>query len=1168
MRLSKIKLSGFKSFVDPTTLHFPSNLLGVVGPNGCGKSNVIDAVRWVMGESSAKTLRGDSMADVIFNGSSARKPVGTATVELIFDNSDGKVGGQYAGYAEISVKRVCSRDGTSAYYLNNARCRRKDITGIFLGTGLGPRSYSIIEQGMISRLIEAKPEELRVYLEEAAGISKYKERRRETETRIRHTKENLSRLNDLREEIENHIRHLERQARTAERYKKQKQKERQLRAELLALRLGELEAQESQQGSIVRERETGLQAAIARLRDVEANIEKGREAHAADSDALNEVQGRYYRVGAEIARLEQSIQHATEMRARQQADLAQVEAALRDLRQHIERDEAQIQDLSRTLGELGPGLEAAQAAESSSAEALSSAEQDMENWQLRWDRFKEEAGDATRVADVEKARMEQIETQMRRLVERRERCSAEIARLSGLLGGNEIAQLEAEERETDKAAGDLDVEIQQVKQEIEDLKQSEKQLTADLDGARGELQKTAGELASLEALQEAALGRKDGAVMAWLQGRGLDREPRLAERLEVEAGWESAAETVLGGYLEAICVDGIDDVAMALDGLSHGTVSFLESAGEALASPAERGHLLDKVAGPVGLDRLLAGVRVADSLAEALAARMALQPSESIITREGIWIGRGWLRLHRAADEQGGLLQREQDIRERRQRLAALQADVEDLERRGSDIEENIHSRERRRDSIQEQINDAHRRHGDIRGRLSSIRARQEQTISQVTQFKAEAAEVDAHLQEAEEKIRASRRALEASIGQMSIFEARRQELQQQRTQLQEALEASRERARADRSAAHDMAIQVESRKSTRDSASVALDRLRAQVSQSTQRYEDLQSQLAAGQDPIRDQQKQLDACLKQQLEIEAQLSAARDKVQGADNQLRALQEQRQARERESEEIRSSLDELRLAAREVQVRLQTAAEQFAETGFDLDGLRAELDPEASIPGWEEAVEKLSARIQRLGPINLASIDELKEQSERKAYLDAQFEDLTEALNTLESAIRRIDRETRTRFRETFDRVNTGMKEIFPRLFGGGHAYLELTGEDMLDAGVTVMARPPGKRISTIHLLSGGEKALTAVALVFAIFQLNPAPFCMLDEVDAPLDDANVGRFCDIVRDMSDRVQFIVITHNKVTMEMTHQLAGVTMLEPGVSRLVAVDLDQAVQMAAM
>ena len=538
------------------------------------------------------------------------------------------------------------------------------------------------------------------------------------------------------------------------------------------------------------------------------------------------------------------------------------------------------------------------------------------------------------------------------------------------------------------------------------------------------------------------------------------------------------------------------------------------------------------------------------------------------MTREGVWIGTGWLRFHRASDAEGGLIQREQEIREHRQRLADLQSAVESLEQGHAEITENLRALERRRDSIQGQINEAHRRHGDVHGRLSSARARQEQTRSQITQFRAEAAEIDAHLEEAEEELRTSRRALETSVGQMSVFEARRQELQNQRATLTTSLEAARERAAADRNAAHEIAIKVESRKSTRDSATVALDRLRAQLEQSVRRHDELKSQLQEGREPQEAQQRELDSLLEQQVGVEAELSAARDKVQEVENRLRAMQEKRQSREREGEDVRASLDELRLAAREIQVRRQTIAEQFAETGFDLEVLRTEIDEEASIPLWEESLEKLAARIQRLGPINLASIDELKEQTERKEYLDSQFEDLTEALNTLENAIRRIDRETRTRFKETFDRVNAGMKDIFPRLFGGGHAYLELTGEDLLDSGVTVMARPPGKRISTIHLLSGGEKALTAVALVFAIFHLNPAPFCMLDEVDAPLDDANVGRFCDIVRDMSDRVQFIVITHNKVTMEMTHQLAGVTMHEPGVSRLVAVDLDEAVQMAAM
>ncbi|UCC14925.1 MAG: chromosome segregation protein SMC [Gammaproteobacteria bacterium] len=1169
MRLSKIKLAGFKSFVDPTTLHFPSNLMGVVGPNGCGKSNIIDAVRWVMGESSAKNLRGDSMADVIFNGSNARKPVGTASIELIFDNSDGKIGGQYAGYAEISVKRVCSRDGTSTYHLNNTRCRRKDITSIFLGTGLGPRSYSIIEQGMISRLIEAKPEELRVYLEEAAGISKYKDRRRETENRIRHTKDNLSRLNDLREEIDKQIRHLERQAKTAERYKGLKQKERQLKAELLALRLEELETQEAEQGTAVSERETSLQGAIARQREVESGIEKSREEHAAKTEALNEVQGRFYRQGAEIARLEQSIQHGREMRKRQQGDLEQVESTLRDLKHHIERDQAQIEDISVSLGELGPGLESARAAEASSAEALASVERDMDSWRSHWESFKEEAGDTSRVSEVEKSRIEQNESQMSRLVDRRERCVAEITRLTSRLEGSDVGDIESRERAAEQRATDLESRIDEIRSEIEACRGREKDSATGVDSVRDDLQKVSGSLVSLEALQEAALGRKDDAVIEWLEGQGLQGQPRLAEQLEVVSGWERAAETVLGAYLEAVCVDGVDDVARVLDSLSHGSLSFLESGGdkEDVHGRAD-GYLSAMVSGPAGLKRLLTGVRVAESLPAALAMSASLGPGASVVTRDGIWIGKGWLRVHRAAGDDSGLLLRKQQISEQRQRLGALQEMLENQEAELTDARNQLADLERQRDEVQQRINEAHREHGDVRGEVSSARARLEQMRDQENQLKTEAAEIDVHLQESEAELRESRRALENSIGQMSVIEARRQELEQQRATLAESLETARQRAREDRTAAHEIAIQVESRRSTRDSAQVALERLRSQLESYSQRGEELTEQLASGTGPLDEQQKKLDQFLEERVGVESELGTARDQVQAAEDQLRALQEQQQLRQREAEQIRSTLDELRLAAKEIQVRRQTVTEQFAETEYELETLRAELDESASIADWEVHLEKLLSRIQRLGPINLASIDELKEQSERKEYLDAQLTDLTEALETLENAIRRIDKETRTRFRETFDRVNDGLKEIFPRLFGGGHAFLELTGDDMLDAGVTVMARPPGKRISTIHLLSGGEKALTAVALVFSIFHLNPAPFCMLDEVDAPLDDANVGRFCDIVREMSEQVQFVVITHNKVTMEMTHQLAGVTMLEPGVSRLVAVDLDEAVEMAAM
>jgi chromosome segregation protein len=1162
-------LSGFKSFVDPTSIQFPSNLMGIVGPNGCGKSNVIDAVRWVMGESSAKHLRGDSMADVIFNGSRSRKPVGTATIELVFDNSDGTIGGQFAGFSEISVKRSVSRDGISVYSLNNTRCRKKDITSIFLGTGLGPRSYAIIEQGMISRLIEAKPEEMRVYLEEAAGISKYKDRRHETELRIRHTRENLDRLNDLREEIEKHISHLRRQARAAERYRDMKERERRTGAELLALKLANLEQLESTHDSRVSERDTALQAAIARQRDLEARIEKTRQEHTARTDALNDVQGRFYKIGAEIARLEQAIQHARELRQRQQRDLEQTEQGLKEICGHIEKDEAQIKGLSSSLGELEPEHETARAVERASLGALKSAEMDMQAWQKRWEEYTSRAGEAARAADVEKTRIEGLETGGQRLLSRRERCADDISQMSGRLEDPALDDLAVEERAAAKAVTDLQKELDGLNADVVDLREKDRTEAARLGALRGQLQKALGHLASLDALQQAALGQQGGSVSDWLDSHGLTESPRLAQQITVTTGWERAVETVLGSYLEAVCVDGLADVAQTLDSLTHGTISFLESNfSKDVPGSTSAESLLSKLEGPKTVTALVAGVLAVDGLDKALSVRGNLGDGESVVTKDGIWIGQSWLRVNRESDEKAGVIAREQDIRQQRSSVKSLQKNVSERSDQHDEIRQRLESLESTRDQFQRQLNEAHQKQGDVRGKLNTARARIDESRDRLVRLNAEASEIDTQMEEAEGLLRESRSRLEQSTGQMSVFEAQRTELESQRRSLGSDLDEVRMRAKRDQETAQDIAIRMESRKSTRDSAAIALERLRAQVVQFSSRRQELTEQLESDASPMGGNQENLNALLDSRIGVESRLGQARNSVQAAENQLRELQEKRQACEQATDQVRQALDELRLAAREVSVRRQTIAEQFDETSFDLEELHRDMDAEASMDEWLKKLEKLAASIQRLGAINLASIEELQEQEERKEYLDSQFADLTEALETLENAIRKIDRETRTRFKETFDKVNDGLKKIFPRLFGGGHGYLELGGDDLLNAGVTVMARPPGKRISTIHLLSGGEKALTAVALVFSIFELNPAPFCMLDEVDAPLDDANVGRFCDIVREMSERVQFIVITHNKLTMEMTHQLAGVTMHEPGVSRLVAVDLDEAVEMAAM
>jgi chromosome segregation protein len=1168
MRLSKLKLAGFKSFVDPTIVHLPSNLTGVVGPNGCGKSNIIDAVRWVMGEISAKHLRGNDMTDVIFNGSGGRKPVGNASVELVFDNADGAIAGPYASYAEVSLKRQVTRDGQSAYFINSARCRRKDITQLFLGTGLGTRSYAIIEQGMISRLIEAKPDDLRAFLEEAAGISKYKERRRETENRMAHTRENLDRLNDLRDELDKQIRHLQRQAVTARRYQALKEEERKLHAELLALRLRELGTEAAQRAAAASECELALQGALAGLRSAESAIETGRTRHTAESETLAAVQARYYQVGADVARCEQAMQHARELRTRQRADLEQAEASHAEAGTLLARDESEAEALTQALAALEPGLGGARAHESAAVAALEESEQAMLEWQQRWEAFTRDASEAGQKSMVEQARIEQLDGRLHRSLQQHERILAERASLATVDADAEIAALAAREA---TALADDEAAQQRLRRLLDALqaaRDAERRLQAEVDQARAEQQRVRGQLVSLEALQQAALGQVKGKVVDWLTGHSLAARPRLAQQLIVEPAWSRAVETVLGSYLEAVCVDGLDAVAALVGKFMVGQVTFVGlERGSSDGAPRPATRLTSKVKGPAAIESLLGGVYAVEQLEEALARRATLAGGDSIITRDGVWIGRDWLRVSRDQDAHAGVIEREHELRALREQQQAAEQTLQQRDRALLEERARIKQLEDGRDEAQDAANRLHRSGVDARSQLESLRARAQQATERLARLGTEVVELATEIAAAEEETRAARQRLAAALELMQSHEQRRHALGAERERRREVLLAARAQASIDRDAAQEAAIAVESRRSSLASLHTSLDRIRGQLEQLGARRAELARQLTGGAEPLAEQQRQLEALLATRLEGERSLATARAAVEAADADFRRLDEARVAADAGVEAGRQASNAAALAAQEIRVRRESVLEQFAATRFDLDLVVQGLVPDATAAVWDQNLADVAGKLERLGQVNLAAIDEFKEQSERKEYLDRQFADLTEALNTLEQAIRKIDRETRQRFQETFDRVNTGLQDKFPRLFGGGRAYLELTGEDVLAAGVAVMARPPGKRNSTISQLSGGEKALTAVALVFSIFELNPAPFCLLDEVDAPLDDHNVGRFCEIVRDMSERVQFVFITHNKNTMELARQLVGVTMNEPGVSRLVSVDVDEALRMAA-
>ena len=1165
MRLSKIKLAGFKSFVDPTTITLPGNLMGIVGPNGCGKSNVIDAVRWVMGELSAQKLRGDSMADVIFNGSTARKPVGQASVELVFDNSDGKLGGQYASYAEVSLKRIVARDGSSNYFLNGVRCRRRDITDLFLGTGLGSRSYSIIEQGMISRLIEARPEDLRMFLEEAAGISKYKERRRETETRIQHARENIARLNDLRGELEKNIEVLKRQARAAERYRELKVEEHQAKAELLALRWKALDTEVGQADGVIQQKELEVEARMADLRAVETRIEKERSGHSVSADALAEVQARFYAAGSEIARLEQAIQHAKETRLRQEKDLTETEASARDLQGHISRDQAALDAAAAELAELAPQIADATKGEADAIRALADAEQRMQAWQTGWDAFVRDESESIQKAQGERTRIEYLDQQLAQALTRAERLANEKAQLAPM-SGQGPAELAAAAADAAARRDAVESETATVATQLNKARTDEQRLADGVHETRRALATAQGRLSSLEALQQAALGKSREAVNAWLGQRGLGGLSRLAERLEVAQGWERAVETVLGFHLEAVCVEQRDALGVDLAGLERGSVTLFESRGGGGGAGGE--SLAAKLKGVAGVEALVGDVFAVEDIAAARALRGKLRAGQSVVTRDGVWIGANWVRVSREDDGRAGVLAREQEIKTLKHEDESLRGRLASNENELATTRDALRALEQRRDDLQARSNAAHREAAAASAKREAEELRQEQVQGRIAAIGTELAELDAGRSRVETDLKLARGVLAQALDVAAGHAEKRVGLTAERDALRAALDGAREQARSSRERAHALALKAESRRSVQGSLAANLERMRAQADQAGQRREQLKLALDGGVAPLAQHDQELKAQLAVRQAIEAELGGARRKVEAADEAMRALDDERHAADQKVTEARDAVAALKLASTEQRVRRQTTRESLAEMQAEPETLLAALAAEATVADWEEKVTALDGKVQRLGAVNLAAIEQFAQETERKAYLDMQHADLAEALDTLENAIKRIDRETRTRFKETFDRVNASLQQAFPRLFGGGHAYLEMTGEDLLDAGVTIMARPPGKRNSTIHLLSGGEKALTAIALVFALFELNPAPFCMLDEVDAPLDDVNAGRFCELVKIMSDRTQFVFITHNKITMELANQLTGVTMAEPGVSRLVSVDVDEAVRLAAM
>lgn len=1165
MHLTKIKLAGFKSFVDPTVVLLPSNLVAIVGPNGCGKSNIIDAVCWVMGESSAKYLRGESLTDVIFNGSTARKPVGLASIELVFDNGDGTIGGEYASYAEISIRRQITRDSESSYFLNGTRCRRRDIIDIFLGTGLGPRGYSIIGQNMIQRVVEAKPDEMRIYLEEAAGISKYKERRKETENRIQHTKDNLARLNDIRTELEKQLATLKRQANAAEKFKVLKMEERQLRAQWLAIQWRHYDSRMVGETLQIQQQSTGLEARQAEMSDLNLQLDYKRESQRIAQDQLQEVQRHYYAVGNEVTRLEQEIQHHQTRAEERQKDFAETEKNWLEINTQIEESESESADLTKEIEECTPkAFEAIQIA-SDAEDMLASAEESMHQWQAEWDEFNQKASKQTQIAEVEQTRIQHLEQKITTLTEQQQKRAYEKSQFNFSKLENEITTFTNDSVRSEEKVTQRKTELASVIKNINDLQALERDLNNQLDDVRSKSQVVQGKYASLETLQQTALGQRDSTMIAWLKNHKLDKNPRLAQHVEVEKGWESAVEKVLGAYLQAICMEQLSDATPLAQTLETGSLYVIAKNQSKTLSQNKKSSLLSKVKSSFPLDSMLAQVYTAENQNEALEMLHSLESHESVITKDAIWMGSSWMAVSRNDRHDAGVFQREQELKSLQKNIHDLDILEKTLNQNLLETRDKIKQLESERESIQKLTNEAYAETAAMSMQLKIHQSRLDEFRKREAQLIKEQNECQQALQNAEDALSNSRALWKDAMAILEKESTERTRLTEQRDSLRDELQRTRTNAKQAKDSAHQFEIRLQTMKSQLASLENLQARLQTQADLLNERKATLHDELHS-ESQLERLKNELENTLKGRIILQGELTSAKQACEIINQEIHELEQKRQDLEREISRFRDMLEALRVEWQGAKVKADTLIEQISETGFNIEDILQEIPDTATPNEWLSRLEQVTQRISRLGAINLVAIEEYTACSERKEYLDKQNEDLQQGLTTLETAISKMDKETRLRFKQTFDKVNTRFQELFPLVFGGGQAYLELTGENLLDTGITVMACPPGKRNSTIHLLSGGEKAMTAIALVFSIFYLNPAPFCLLDEVDAPLDDANIGRFCNLVKAMSDKTQFIFISHNKLAIEMAETLIGVTMNEPGVSRLVTVDVKQAINLA--
>ncbi len=1171
MQLKKIKLTGFKSFVEPTTIYIRSKLMGVVGPNGCGKSNIIDAVRWVLGENSAQTLRGELMTDVIFNGSVSRKPVGQASIDLLFDNTNGKLGGEYASYAEIAIRREITRDGQSTYFFNGTKCRKRDIVDVFLGTGLGPRSYSIIGQGMISRVIDAKPDDLRAFLEEAAGISFYKKRRHKSIMCMRHTRGNLVRLTDLRQEQGKLLERLKQQSKAAycfQKYNKEKQK---VDIQLLGIRYGNYQVQrhtyEKQIQSLVIKYEVKSRSKLI----IDAKLKNLNVCRAEQTDMLNAIQSEFYDLGTQIVSDKQTLQQCKERKKQLQIDLEEAKQHAQESLTHLTEDKSNFAIMQKNLDVLTPTyektIEKLEKTEALFLDCETKIRVVDEGSSVIQTEFLRSQKDAV----VEKTKIEQFEEliyegkiRLNRLLQEKSTLKTIEHEFTLTLLDNELCELEVQVKLQNESLKKI-TEILQYWNQIQKIKLNKANVL------RAQLQTVKGRQVSLEVLQQAKLWKSNSRTATWISEQHLTNQTRLVEHLQVVSGWEHAVETVLSDYLEAICVENLVEITGALKTASQVKLTFIEMqySKDTLASGRKifnKETLLSKVSTRLSIAQFLQKIYIAVDLTEALEYQVKLQEGESIVTRSGIWVGVHWIRISQIQDAYPGVFQREKELTIIQSELKVFEFELTMIEYELKQIEEQVIVAEEDRYELQE-IDKVHEQR--LSEKVNEVRVakmlyKHMQYLVKCEKKRIEEGQIK--VIELEKTVVQCRMAYEIAIETMSKFAKQRDSLFARKNILQQQLRIINGNVRNARNKAYKLEIKQQTLIAHQQAMSNGLQRLEKQLFKLQARRGALKVSLSKDEMPMETKMLELDKLLKKRVVVDDNLKKVRAKVGELDNTICNYEKERVDLDQILQDIQIKLDKLRLEYQAVKVRSETIIEALEKyESRNIEDVVNSLPKNVNERELNQCLIHLTSKIDQLGVINLSSIDEHNVEFERQQYLELQQADLEDALRTIENAIRKIDKETRAKFKCAFYKVNENFQQLFPKLFGGGRAYLELVGKDSLEAGVSVMVQLPGKRNSTIHRLSGGEKALTAVSLVFAIFQLNPAPFCMLDEVDAQLDDNNVIRFCRLLQSMSEFVQFIFITHNTITMEIANQLAGVTMNEPGISRLVTVDIDEAANM---